>query len=69
MAAINDLIKQIKDDNLRQQIEAELRKVMKQMLETMKDIRLVEPVVTIKSRMKEQDKAQLETLVNQIINS
>ncbi len=29
MAAINDLIKQIKDDNLRQQIEAELRKVMK----------------------------------------
>ncbi|MBR1785684.1 MAG: FprA family A-type flavoprotein [Paludibacteraceae bacterium] len=44
-------------------------RVMKQMLETMKDIRLVEPVVTIRSRMKEQDKAQLETLVNQIINS
>jgi len=42
-------------------------KIMRGMLEGMKDIEIVEPVVTIKSAMKEADKAQLEALADAIV--
>lgn len=40
---------------------------MKAMLETMKDVTIVEPMVTIRSTMTEQNKAQLEELANNIM--
>jgi hypothetical protein len=42
---------------------------MKQQLETMKDITLVEPVVTIKSAMKETDLPAMEELAKAIANA
>jgi flavorubredoxin len=44
-------------------------RVMKQQLETMKDITLVEPVVTIKSAMKEADLPAMEELAKAIANA
>jgi flavorubredoxin len=44
-------------------------RVMKQQLETMKDITLVEPVVTIKSAMKETDLPVMEELAKAIANA
>jgi flavorubredoxin len=44
-------------------------RVMKQQLETMKDITLVEPVVTIKSVMKEADLPAMEELAKAIANA
>jgi flavorubredoxin len=44
-------------------------RVMKQQLETMKDITLVEPVVTIKSVMKEADFPAMEELAKTIANA
>jgi flavorubredoxin len=44
-------------------------RVMKQQLETMKDITLVEPVVTIKSVMKEADFPAMEELAKAIANA
>jgi flavorubredoxin len=44
-------------------------RVMKQQLETMKDITLVEPVVTIKSAMKETDLPAMEELAKAIANA
>ena len=40
---------------------------MKAMLETMKDVTIVEPMVTIRSTMTEENKAQLEELANNIM--
>ena len=42
-------------------------RVMKSMFETMKNIELVEPMVTIKSRMKEDDFASLEQLAQALL--
>lgn len=42
-------------------------KVMKSMFETMKNIELVEPMVTIKSRMKEDDNTSLEQLAQALL--
>ena len=42
-------------------------RVMKEMLGAMKDIEIVEPVVTIRSRMKESDISALELLADSII--
>jgi len=42
-------------------------KEMKAMLEAMKNISIIEPMVTIKSRMKEADKASLEALAEEIL--
>ena len=40
---------------------------MREMLEKMKAVEIVEPVVTIKSRMKEADKPQIEALAEAIV--
>lgn len=42
-------------------------KIMRQMLEGMKEIDIVEPIVTIVSRMKEADKPKLEALADSLI--
>lgn len=42
-------------------------KIMRQMLECMKEIEIVEPVVTILSRMKEADKPKLEALADSLL--
>ena len=42
-------------------------RVMKEMLGTMKDVEIVEPMVTIRSRMKESDISALEALADSII--
>lgn len=42
-------------------------KVMREMLSEMKDVEIVEPVVTIRSRMKQTDLPQLETLVDALL--
>ncbi len=42
-------------------------KCMKEILEQMKEIEIVEPTVTIKSKMKEEDIAKLEQLANAIL--
>lgn len=38
---------------------------MKGILEGMKDIEVVEPMITIKSKMKEENIAEFEKLINQ----
>ncbi len=43
-------------------------KCMKEILETMKDITIIEPVVTIKSTLNENTKKQLEILAENILN-
>ncbi len=42
-------------------------KGMKAILEGMKDIKIVEPIVTIKSRMNEKNKEQMESLADEIL--
>ena len=42
---------------------------MKSMLETMKNVSLVEPVVTIKSTLKEENMADLEALADAIVDA
>ncbi len=42
-------------------------KVMKGMIEAMKDCEIVEPMVTIRSRMKSGDEVQLEQLADSLI--
>lgn len=42
-------------------------RIMREMLEKMKAVEIVEPVVTIKSRMKEADKPQIEALAEAIV--
>ena len=42
-------------------------KVMREMLSQMKDVEIVEPLVTIRSRMKQTDKPQLEALVDALL--
>ena len=42
-------------------------RIMRSMLEGMKNIEIVEPTVTIKSRMKEADLAQLNALADAIV--
>ena len=42
-------------------------KAMKAILETMKNVEIVEDMVTIKSTMKEADKPALEALVDQMV--
>ena len=42
-------------------------KVMRSMLEAMKDIEIVEPIVTIRSRMKENDLPALKALAEAAI--
>ena len=42
-------------------------RTMKAMLETMKNIDIVEPVVTIKSRMKDSDLPQMEQLCDAVL--
>ena len=44
-------------------------RVMKEMIETMKDCQIVEPLVTIRSRMKPADEAQLALLAEAILKS
>ena len=44
-------------------------RTMKAMLETMKNISVVEPVVTIKSTLKEENMADLEALANAIVDA
>ena len=44
-------------------------KVMKEMLESMKNVEIIEPIVTITSRMKTADKAQLEVLAQALIDA
>lgn len=44
-------------------------KCMKEILEQMKEIEIVEPTVTIKSKMKEEDIANLEQLANAILQN
>ncbi len=44
-------------------------RTMKAMLETMKNISIVEPVVTIKSTLKEENMADLEALADAIVNA
>ena len=41
-------------------------KAMRSMLQEMKDIEILEPVVTLKSRMKEADVAAIETLADRL---
>ena len=43
-------------------------KVMRSMLETMRDVEIVEPVVTIRSRMKRADIPALEALADAVLN-
>ena len=42
-------------------------KCMRQILEEMKDIDLIEPIITIKSKMKEEDIAKLEKMADEIL--
>ena len=42
-------------------------RVMRSMLETMKDVEIVEPMVTIRSRMKQEDIPSLEALADAIL--
>ena len=42
-------------------------KVMRAMLDEMKSIDVVDPVVTIKSRMKESDKAAIKEMVSELL--
>lgn len=42
-------------------------KVMREMLSAMKDVEMIEPMVTIRSRMKESDKPQLEAMVETLL--
>ena len=42
-------------------------KKMKNILEKMKDLKIVEPIITIKSRLKEEDISKLENLANEIL--
>ena len=42
-------------------------KKMKEILEKMKDIEIVEPIITIKSRLKEDDISKLESLADEIL--
>lgn len=42
-------------------------KKMKEILENMKDLEIVEPTITIKSRLKEDDISKLESLANEIL--
>ena len=42
-------------------------KKMKDILEKMKDLKIVEPIITIKSRLKEEDISKLENLANEIL--
>ncbi len=43
-------------------------KVMCEMLSQMKDVEIVEPMVTIRSRMKKEDEAQLEALIEALLS-
>jgi flavorubredoxin len=43
-------------------------RVMRSMLETMKDVEIVEPVVTIRSRMKQADIPLLENLADALLS-
>ena len=43
-------------------------RVMREMIETMKDCQIVEPMVTIRSRMKPADEAQLALLADNLLN-
>ncbi|MBQ5618600.1 MAG: FprA family A-type flavoprotein [Alistipes sp.] len=43
-------------------------RVMRSMLETMKDVEIVEPVVTIRSRMKQEDMPALEALADALLS-
>ena len=43
-------------------------KVMRGMIETMKDCEIVEPMVTIRSRMKKEDEASLEKLAESLLS-
>ena len=40
---------------------------MKEILENMKDLEIVEPTITIKSRLKEDDILKLESLADEIL--
>jgi flavorubredoxin len=40
---------------------------MKEMLSQMKEVEIIEPMVTIKSRMKDSDLPALETLANELL--
>ena len=42
-------------------------KVMRSMIEALKDCEIVEPMVTIRSRMKAADEAQLEQLADSLL--
>jgi len=42
-------------------------KTMRSMLEAMKDIQIVEPMLTIRSAWKEEYQEQLDTLINSIL--
>ena len=42
-------------------------KVMRSMIEAMKDCEIVEPMITIRSRMKSGDEAQLEQLADSLV--
>lgn len=42
-------------------------RTMKSILETMKDIEIVEPQITIKSKMKEENVGEIEKLVDEIM--
>ncbi len=44
-------------------------KAIKAELAEMKDITVIEPVVTIKGRMKEEDKAKLQALAEQLVKA
>ena len=44
-------------------------RVMKEMIEAMKDCTIVEPLVTIRSRMKPADEAQLENLAEEMVKN
>ena len=43
-------------------------KVMREMLSQMKEVEIVEPMVTIRSRMKQEDEAQLEALIEALLS-
>ena len=44
-------------------------KVMRGILESMKEIRILEPVVTVKSAVKEESLAAMKELANHCVNS
>ena len=52
-----------------EQIKTEYPYTMKEILETMKNVTIVDPMVTIKSAMKESDMPALEALADAIANA